>query len=174
MLQINKYSEVVCMVTVIKKDGTKENFNFEKIICAVSKSAERVMAVFTQQELEKLYSPLHTPANDSTFIKKNVVVFILESFGKDYIGAYNPERKTPSLTPFLDSLITESRTYAYSYGNGRKSIDGMPSVLSSIPMFVEPFFVTPASLNRVSGIAGELQRAYPRAVRRQYRQSDAP
>ena len=42
------------MVTVIKKDGTKENFNFEKIICAVSKSAERVMAVFTQQELEKL------------------------------------------------------------------------------------------------------------------------
>jgi phosphoglycerol transferase MdoB-like AlkP superfamily enzyme len=40
----------------------------------------------------------------------------------------------------------------------------MPSVLSSIPMFVEPFFVTDASLNRVSGIAGELgKRGYSTA-----------
>lgn len=128
------------------------------LIRTINKNPFKEVKYYPQQELEKLYSPLHTPANDSTFIKKNVVVFILESFGKDYIGAYNPERKTPSLTPFLDSLITESRTYAYSYGNGRKSIDGMPSVLSSIPMFVEPFFVTPASLNRVSGIAGELAK----------------
>ena len=29
----------------------------------------------------------------------------------------------------------------------------MPSILSSIPMFVEPFFLTPASMNHVSGIA---------------------
>ena len=34
----------------------------------------------------------------------------------------------------------------------------MPSVLSSIPMFVEPFFVTEASLNKVSGVAGELRK----------------
>lgn len=34
----------------------------------------------------------------------------------------------------------------------------MPSVLSSIPSFVEPFFLTPASLNDVSSIAGELTK----------------
>ena len=39
-----------------------------------------------------------------------------------------------------------------------KSIDGMPSVLSGIPMFVEPFFLTPASLNTVSSIGGELKK----------------
>ena len=128
------------------------------MIRTISKSPFREVKFYSQEELESIYSPIHTPASDSAFIEKNVVVFILESFGKDYIGAFNPERTTPSLTPFLDSLITESRTYAYSYGNGRKSIDGMPSVLSSIPMFVEPFFVTPASLNRVSGIAGELAK----------------
>ena len=33
----------------------------------------------------------------------------------------------------------------------------MPSILSSIPMFVEPFFTTSASLNEVSGIAEELE-----------------
>jgi phosphoglycerol transferase MdoB-like AlkP superfamily enzyme len=32
----------------------------------------------------------------------------------------------------------------------------MPSILSSIPMFVEPFFLTPASMNQVSGIASLL------------------
>lgn len=34
----------------------------------------------------------------------------------------------------------------------------MPSILSSIPMFVEPFFLTPASMNNVSGLAGELKK----------------
>ena len=61
-------------------------------------------------------------------------------------------------TPFLDSLIAVSTTYEQSFANGRKSIDGMPSVLSSIPMFVEPFFLTPASLNHLSGLAGELNK----------------
>ena len=83
----------------------------------------------------------------------NVVVLILESFGKEYIGAYNDYK---GYTPFLDSLIAHSLTFRYSYANGRKSIDGMPSILSGIPMFVEPFFVTSYSLNNISGIAGQL------------------
>ena len=32
----------------------------------------------------------------------------------------------------------------------------MPSILSSIPMFIEPFFLTPASMNHVSGLASIL------------------
>lgn len=32
----------------------------------------------------------------------------------------------------------------------------MPSILSSIPMFVEPFFLTPASMNDYTGLAGIL------------------
>jgi phosphoglycerol transferase MdoB-like AlkP superfamily enzyme len=59
-------------------------------------------------------------------------------------------------TPCVDSLIAKSITFTHSYCNGRKSIDGMPSVLSSIPMFVEPFFLTPASMNHVDGIASLL------------------
>ena len=129
------------------------------MIRTIGKSPFKEVAYFDNEELSAIYTPEHHPAADKLPKKKNVVIFILESFGKDYIGAYNPERDNASLTPFLDSLITVSRTYTYSYGNGRKSIDGMPSALSSIPMFVEPFFVTTASLNRVSGIAGELGKA---------------
>ena len=114
---------------------------------------------FTSQEtLEEIFSPVHKPSvsGDSAMLKKNVVVLIVESFGREYIGALNRplERgQYKGYTPFVDSLIAQSVTFRYSFCNGRKSIDGMPSILSSIPMFVEPFFLTPASMNHVSGIA---------------------
>ena len=102
-------------------------------------------------EMEQLFSPVHKP---STFniqhSTDNVVVLILESFGKEYIDA--------GYAPFLDSLLQHSKTYRYSYASGRKSIDAMPSVLSSIPMLIEPFIVTPYSTNQVSSIADCLGR----------------
>ena len=36
---------------VIKKDGTKEEFNVDKIIAAVNKSASRIMYRFTENEI---------------------------------------------------------------------------------------------------------------------------
>ena len=103
------------------------------------------------------------------FQRKNVVVLILESFGKQHFGFYNQTLHGGTykgFTPFLDSLIThEAMTWQYSYANGRKSIEGMPSVLSALPNFVEPLFLTPASLNRMSGLARELgeQKGYTTA-----------
>lgn len=128
------------------------------IIRTIGKDPFHEVSFFDEKELNEIFNPIHTFSSDSTSERKNVVVFIMESFGKEYIGAYNPSRNSPTLTPFLDSLISVSSTYKYSYGNGRKSIDGMPSSLSGIPMFVEPFFVTPAALNKVSSIAGELNK----------------
>ena len=81
--------------------------------------------------------------------RDNIVVIILESFSKEYIGRY---------TPFLDSLLAESLTYEYSFASGRKSIDAMPSILSSIPSLIEPYIVTPYSTNSVSSIADCLKR----------------
>jgi len=39
-------------VKVIKKDGTKEDFNVQKVVVAVNKSAYRALVTFTQQELD--------------------------------------------------------------------------------------------------------------------------
>ena len=108
---------------------------------------------FSREELDTIYSPVHTPADSVVMKKKNVVVFIMESYGREYIGAYNDYQ---GWTPFTDSLIKKSLTFDLTIANGRKSIDGMPSILSSIPRFIEPFFLTPASMNEVSGLAGEL------------------
>ena len=126
------------------------------LIRTIGKSVFVVPHYFGADELESVYSPVHTPRGDSIpFNRKNVVVLIVESFGRDYIGALNTHHTT-SLTPHVDTLIRRSTTFTHSYCNGRKSIDGMPSILSSIPMFVEPFFLTPASMNHVSGIASLL------------------
>ena len=113
----------------------------------------------TEQEMETVYSPIHVPSDTTVMTKKNVVVLIVESFGREYIGALNKDLehgRYRGYTPCVDSLIARSTTFRYSYCNGRKSIDGMPSILSSIPMFVEPFFLTPASMNQVGGIASLL------------------
>jgi phosphoglycerol transferase MdoB-like AlkP superfamily enzyme len=120
-------------------------------------------------EAAALYSPLHVPADSVAFRPMNVVVLILESFGKQHFGFYNRTLRGGSyrgFTPFLDSLITHgAMTWQYSYANGRKSIEGMPSVLSSLPNYVEPLFLTPASLNHLSGLARELgeQKGYSTA-----------
>ena len=124
----------------------------------IGKDVFVVPAYFDEGQAAKYYSPVHEKvAVEKVMTKKNVVVLIVESFGREYIGALNPHLEGyEGYTPFLDSLISKSLTWEYSFGNGRKSIDGMPSVLSSIPMFVEPFFLTPASMNDVGGLAHEL------------------
>ena len=112
-----------------------------------------------RQEMERIYTPVHQPADSVPMTKKNVVVLIVESFGREYIGALNATLENGryrGYTPNVDSLIARSITFTRSFCNGRKSIDGMPSILSGIPMFVEPFFLTPASMNHVSGIASLL------------------
>ena len=110
--------------------------------------------------MQAFFSPLHVPSDTSVARRKNVVVLILESFGREYIGALNPTLEGghyEGYTPFTDSLVQQSLTCRYTFANGRKSIDGMPSVLSSIPMFIEPFFLTSAAMNTVGGLARELK-----------------
>ena len=148
------------------------------LIRTIGKKVFEIPDYMSEKEMNALFSPEKRPnfspsltnssssliPNSSSLIpnsqKKNVVILIVESFGREYIGGYNKwldGGKYKGYTPFVDSLMQHSQTFLYSYCNGRKSIDGMPSILSSIPMFVEPFFLTPASMNDVSGIAGELK-----------------
>ena len=114
---------------------------------------------FTNEQLDKLYSPIHkgiiapdkiNNAQISKLNSKNVVILILESFGEEYWGFFNHSQ---GYTPFLDSLAAQSLTFSQSYANGRKSIDALPSILSGIPMFVEPFILTQYANNQVSSIA---------------------
>ncbi len=121
------------------------------LIRSIGKNVFVVPNYFSDEKaLASIYTPIHTPNDSVSMVKKNVVVLIVESFGCEYIGALNKDLeggKYKGYTPYVDALIGKSTTFRYSFCNGRKSIDGMPSILSSIPMFVEPFILTPSSFH---------------------------
>jgi hypothetical protein len=109
---------------------------------------------FTQAEADELFPVIHNPASKGDMVRKNVVIIILESFGKEFIGFFNrdPGFQYPSYTPFIDSLCQQSLTFKYSFANGRKSIDIMPSVLVSIPSISEPFILTSCFNNNMQSL----------------------
>lgn len=132
------------------------------LIRTIGKDVFEVPPYFDNLEAtERVFSPIHRPISTHPFQKKNVVVLIVESFGREYIGALNKDLENGNYkgyTPHVDKLIQQSATYQYSYCNGRKSIDGMPSVLCGIPMFKEPFVLSPASMNNYTSMAGLLSK----------------
>lgn len=101
---------------------------------------------FSDEELAKLYTPIHHPKDtDAVMNKKNVVLIVLESFGKEAVGFYNKDLDGGTykgFTPFLDSLASVSKVYWNSFASGRKSIDALPSSIASIPSVVMPFVLT--------------------------------
>ncbi|MDO4511458.1 MAG: sulfatase-like hydrolase/transferase [Bacteroidales bacterium] len=130
------------------------------LLRTIGKNVFEVPKYFTdEKQMLALYSPVHQPAAGAKMQRKNVVVLIVESLGREYIGSLNRDLdggRYKGYTPFVDSLLAKSLTFEYTFANGRKSIDAMPSTLSSIPMMVEPFFLTPASMNDLTGLAGML------------------
>lgn len=93
---------------------------------------------FTENELKKLYSPEQDITGLSQFKDKNVVLIILESFAKEYVGSLN---SNAGYTPFLDSLINESYVYTNAYANGQRSMESLPSILAGLPQLMSSSYI---------------------------------
>jgi phosphoglycerol transferase MdoB-like AlkP superfamily enzyme len=117
---------------------------------------KKVKYFSSEEELANYYNPIHTTNDTTTMQKLNVVVIVLESFSKEYIGFFNGWRENGTYkgyTPFLDSLLQYSKSFQYSFANGRKSIDALPSVIASIPPMVGvPYVLSPFSGNRINSL----------------------
>lgn len=114
------------------------------------------ISYFDQKTLDSLYSPIHVPTGKAPFKKLNVVFLIIESLGKEHVGALNKDLLNGTYkgyTPFIDSLVANSFTSAKTYANGRKSIDALPSIISGIPSIREPFVLSSYSSNKTTSIA---------------------
>lgn len=113
----------------------------------------------SEDELNRIYSPVHLPDSLVEMRKDNVVIIILESFSRAFVGSLNPQLDDPrdrSYTPFLDSLIAHSLVFPNAFANGRKSIDAIPSVTASIPALVLPYVISERSGNKINSIASLL------------------
>lgn len=94
-------------------------------------------------QLNNIFSPIHLSdsVNKKTFNKCNVVIIILESFSQEHIGALNNIKAYSGFTPFFDSLIKKSYV-TYGFANGKRSIEGIPAILSSIPTLMNEAYIT--------------------------------
>ncbi len=127
----------------------------------ITRSSFKRLDYYSENQLEKVYTPVHSTNPQEEFKKLNVVVLILESFSKEHSGYFNKEFngvKYKGYTPFLDSLAQQSKTWVYSYANGVKSIDAIPSVLGGIPSLVQPFVLSRYSLNKIEGLPDILKK----------------
>jgi phosphoglycerol transferase MdoB-like AlkP superfamily enzyme len=120
---------------------------------------QRVNYFDSEEKLASYFNPIHQPSDSLPFKPENVVVILMESFSREFVGALNKDKENyKGYTPFLDSLIQHSTTFEHSFSNGRKSIDAPPSVTASIPMFQVPFVLTPYSNNRFNSLATLLKQ----------------
>lgn len=107
---------------------------------------ERVQYYKDATELRQHFNPVHLPdSTQAPFRKLNVVILIWESLGKELVGGYNHDLdggRYKGYTPFIDSLMGNSQVFWYSFANGVKSIEAIPSILSGIPGIREPFITT--------------------------------
>ena len=116
---------------------------------------------FNDEDLNKLYNPVHIPAKTKPFTNENVVIIILESFAREYIGSLNPNLEGGTYegyTPFIDSLIHVSLTFDVSIANGKKSIDAMPSILASVPSLETPYTISHYANNQINGLPSLLKK----------------
>lgn len=125
------------------------------IIRTIGKTNLKRLNFYTDSEVEKIYSPIHEADSVGVPNDKNVVIFIMESFSREFFGCFNRTLEGGTYkgyTPFLDSLAEHSLVFPNTFANGRKSIDAMPSVLTSIPSLSIPFIVSPYSSNSLDGL----------------------
>ena len=125
------------------------------VIRTLGSTKIEVPEYFPLQELESIFTPYHFPDADSLGLgKRNVVIFTLESFSAEHSAFLNPHLypEGQGYTPFLDSLMEKGYIFMNGFSNGRKSIDALPSILTSIPSYKKPFVLLPQSLGEVRGL----------------------
>ncbi|PZR02935.1 MAG: hypothetical protein DI539_27190, partial [Flavobacterium psychrophilum] len=111
---------------------------------------------FTSEQLDSLFTIRRQYPAATPFQKKNVVIFILESFCKEYL---DPSSRFRSSTPFMDSLIAHGTWFSNAYGNGDGSNKGLVAILGSLPTFMdEPYYYSAYSHTKFNGIGSILKR----------------
>ncbi|MBX2953247.1 MAG: sulfatase-like hydrolase/transferase [Leadbetterella sp.] len=102
-----------------------------------------------EKELEALYNPVQQSEGEGPFRKMNVVVLVLESFSEEASSVSNTNTTTNRFMPFVDSLRKKSFYTEYSFANGKKSIEALPSIWGSIPSYTQPYVLSEYSSNKI-------------------------
>jgi phosphoglycerol transferase MdoB-like AlkP superfamily enzyme len=96
-----------------------------------TKLLETMLRQGNEQMIDSQYPFLRVKNFTDTSQKRNLVIFIMESWTSDYIGSITGHQ--PSATPFFDSIADKGMLFTNFLANGERSMIATSSVLSSIP-----------------------------------------
>ena len=87
---------------------------------------------------------LRTIKHDSAEIHKNVVLITIESYSAEFMKGYGNEK---NITPFLDSLATQSLQFTNLYAVGNRTVRGLEAVTLCLPPSAAESVVTTIKTN---------------------------
>ncbi len=126
-----------------------------QLISTIAGSSIPNYKYFPDSVKKQYIQPVKEYDNESEGPQQNVVIIILESVAKEYIGYVN---KGDGYTPFFDSLCHKGLAFEHSYANGLHSIDALPAILSGIPALMStPYLNSNFQTNKINSM-GKLLR----------------
>ena len=102
---------------------------------------------FSETELLKYLNPAQTTKKNVSQNASgyNLVIFIVESLSKEYLSK--------NRTPYFAELTRKGVYFDKSYANGRRSVEGIASILAGIPALMEePFLNSEFATNEFTGL----------------------
>ncbi len=108
------------MIKIIKKDGTKEDYNVQKVVTAVTKSANRALITFTTEDLNNICSfvdnRVYTMGKDEIHISEmhNIVEGALDMVNPIVAKSYRDYRNyKQDFVHMLDEVYQKSQAIMY-------------------------------------------------------------
>lgn len=126
------------------------------MIKSYGKERLEIKHYYTEEEEKEIFNPVQISHPQGILPDgTNVMIIILESFGNEFVGAFN---QGVSYTPFFDSIIGQSLTFEYGIANGKKSIEAVPAIIASIPSLMDnPYISSPYANNKIESLASILK-----------------
>ena len=110
-------------ITIIKKDGTTQPFDVNKVINAVTKSAERVMYTFSKEEISKIKKIVIAKSKEKAVLfdgnitinsMHSIAEYALDQINPDIARSYREYRNYKvDFCEILDSVYKKSQSIRY-------------------------------------------------------------
>ena len=118
------------MLKIVKKDGTLEDYNLQKVVNAVKKSAYRALVDFTQEELDKICNIVDTlvksqPTDQVPIAAMhNIVESALEQTKPEVAKSYRDYRNyKQDFVRMLDDVYRKSQAIMYIGDKENSNLD---------------------------------------------------
>lgn len=118
------------------------------IFHTLKKRSSESRSYFKDDELARLYTPDQAYSHTKAPRTDNVVVIILESFSKEFVGALNNGK---GYTPCFDRIIRDGLVFENTFANGKQSIEALPAIFAGIPALMsDPYISSSYSGNNLT------------------------